>query len=153
MAQLRITSTGRVTNTAVLQTPAGLNIGGASKPWMWVLQSRDYLSSDLLMTCRVCGLFLCTSWSCTGAEVQLHSFLTSALKWVTIQPHDPQFHPRRQLSFARWLWEPQSTSGGFRTQKCFTRRETNYDSSDVQAVALSLNWLSYAGQSEYITCY
>ena len=39
------------------------------KRWMWVLQSHGYLSSELLMTCTACGMFLCTSWPCTEAEV------------------------------------------------------------------------------------
>jgi hypothetical protein len=61
-----------------------------------------------------------------GAKVSHYS-----ASWPTVSP----LRQSPQLPFARWLWEPHITSGGFRRQKCFTRRETNYDSSDVQTVA------------------
>jgi hypothetical protein len=46
--EMRNTGTGgRITNTAVLQKAAGLNSGGASKPWIWILQSHDYLKFEI----------------------------------------------------------------------------------------------------------
>lgn len=93
-AGLPNTGAGRITTTAVLQTPAGLNVVGASKPRIWVLQSHYYLSYELLLTCTICEPFLSTARSCTGTEVWLHSFLISALKEVSSQPLAPQFHHR-----------------------------------------------------------
>ena len=70
------------------------------KPWMWVLQSHDYLSSALLMAAAVYGMVMYRS----GGIAPL--ILTLGAEVSQCQPHAPQFQPRGQspqLLFARWL--------------------------------------------------
>jgi hypothetical protein len=96
-----IQSTGRM-----LQTPAGLNTGSASKPWMWVLQSHDYLSSELLMTCTGCVYVVMAMYRSggiapfilnLGAKVSQQSASCPIVSPPGTEPPPPQ------LPFARWL--------------------------------------------------